>query len=162
MKLSRYYPSVIAALILISPIAADSAKLSQKIDFPEDTIVQISADVYLQEGVKKFSREDYQGAISDYNQAIRLNPQLVEAYVNRGWAYDELGDYPQAISDYNQVIRLNPKDAEAYGNRGLAYGKLGDISQALADLRQAADLFGQQKRMEDYQKALDLIQRFQQ
>ena len=41
MKLSGYYVSLIAALMLISPIAAGATESSQKIDEPKGTIVQI-------------------------------------------------------------------------------------------------------------------------
>ena len=145
MKLSRYYASLIATLMLISPIAACSARISPRVDDPEGTIVQISADVYFQEGVKKARRGDYQGAIEDFTQALRLNPQDAIAFNNRGLAYANQGDYQPAIADYNQALRLNPQDAEAYYNRGLAYRKLGDTQQAITDLRKAADLFRQQK-----------------
>ena len=82
MKLSRYYASLIAALMLISPLAAGSAGASQGVDKPEGSIVQIQANAYVQEGVKKFRRGDYQGAIEDFNQALRLNPNLAPAYGN--------------------------------------------------------------------------------
>ncbi|TRU85433.1 MAG: tetratricopeptide repeat protein, partial [Microcystis novacekii Mn_MB_F_20050700_S1D] len=58
-----------------------------------------------------------QGAVADYNQAIKLNPDDANAYYNRGVAKYNLGDNQGAIADYNQAIKLKPDDAIAYYNR---------------------------------------------
>ena len=56
-------------------------------------------------------------AITDCNDAIRLNPKLAGAYVNRGKAYSDKYDFDRAIADYDQAIGLNPKSSIAYNNR---------------------------------------------
>src|SRR3972149_6408447 len=50
-----------------------------------------------------------------------LNPNYVESYNNRGFAYHKKCQYEMAIEDFNKAITLNPNDAEAYYIRGLAY-----------------------------------------
>jgi tetratricopeptide (TPR) repeat protein len=79
-------------------------------------------------------------AISDYDEAIRLNPKDVSAYVNRGDAYRHNGDYDRAISDYDQAISLAPERAIAYFSRGFAYARKGDYDRAIADYDQAIRL----------------------
>ena len=49
------------------------------------------------------------GALADYDQAIRLNPAYVDAYNNRGVVRSDRGDADGAIADYDQAIRLNPE-----------------------------------------------------
>ena len=65
---------------------------------------------------------DYDRAILDYDQAVRLNPSHANAFSNRGVAYARKGDYDRAIQDYDEAIRLNPNHADAFSNRGVAYG----------------------------------------
>ena len=55
---------------------------------------------YNNRGVVKDELKDYQGAISDYNEAIRIDPNHTKAYYNRGILKKELKDYQGAISDY--------------------------------------------------------------
>ena len=93
----------------------------------------ISAKTYFMWGNTKYYLGDYKGAITDYTQAIRLNPDYADAYYNRGNAKYHLGQHFAAIADYDIAIRLNPDDADAYNNRGLAKSNLGQHFAAIAD-----------------------------
>jgi tetratricopeptide (TPR) repeat protein len=44
------------------------------------------ASVFLQKGINSIQSENYQEAIENFDRAIELNPQLVDAYYNRGRA----------------------------------------------------------------------------
>src|SRR5438552_956098 len=61
---------------------------------------------------------EYDKAIADYDEVIRLDPKDVFAYIYRGCAYERQGDYDKAIADYDEAIRLDPKGAKAYEIRG--------------------------------------------
>ena len=50
----------------------------------------------------------YQRAIQDLDEAIRLDPQYAHAYFIRGTAYDRLGQTEQANQDFDEAIRLDP------------------------------------------------------
>ena len=66
----------------------------------------------------------YQLAIEDYNEAIRIKPDFPVFYLNRGNSYKELSQYQLAIEDYNKALRLKPDFTAAYINRKNAYVKL--------------------------------------
>ncbi|MDR1326259.1 MAG: tetratricopeptide repeat protein [Treponema sp.] len=83
---------------------------------------------------------NYDQAIDDYNQTIRVEPNYAAAYNNRGRSYYAKGDYDKAIADFNQAITLDPNYADAYNNRGRAYYAKGDLDRALADYNQAITL----------------------
>jgi tetratricopeptide (TPR) repeat protein len=104
---------------------------------PEKVVTAPKADDFFIQGVDKQNKGDNQGAIIAYNEAIRLNPNLAEAYNNRGIVRDELGDKPGAIDDYNLAIQFNPNLAEAYNNRGIVRDELGDKQGAIDDFNQA-------------------------
>ena len=68
--------------------------------------------------VELINEERWEEALAELDKAIELDPNLAEAYNNRGRAYSELGQYEQALTEYNKAIRLNPNNAVAYYNRG--------------------------------------------
>ena len=51
---------------------------------------------------------DSKGAIEDYDNAIRLNPEDADIYYNRGLAKKALGQQKAAKSDFEEAKKLNP------------------------------------------------------
>ena len=98
------------------------------------------AEAYYKRGEEYLEEEDYDKAISEFTEAIRLNPKYAEAYSKRGAAYANKGDYDIAMSDYNEAIRLKPNYAEAYSDRGIMYAGKGNYDKALSDLNKAIRL----------------------
>ena len=84
-----------------------------------------------------FELKKYQEAISDYTQAITINPQSAPAYFKRGNAKSELGDKAGAIKDYTQVITIYPPFYLVYAMRGATKSELGDKAGAISDYTQA-------------------------
>ena len=78
---------------------------------------------------------EYNLAIADYNQAIKINPQYDDAYYERGNVYFDratrtgpfekiehrLKDLDLAIADYNRAIAINSCNAHAYYFKAMAY-----------------------------------------
>jgi tetratricopeptide (TPR) repeat protein len=60
---------------------------------------------------------EYDKAIADYTEAIRLNPNDAHAFYNRGLARAKKNELNEAIEDYTKAIRLDPS-ASRYTNRG--------------------------------------------
>src|SRR5262245_55977091 len=83
---------------------------------------------------------DYDRAIADYDQVIRLDPKHALAYSYRGSAYRHKGEYDRAIADFDQAIKLDPKSVYAYNNRGNVYYLKGEHDRAIADYDQTIRL----------------------
>ena len=69
---------------------------------------QSKAVKYNDRGLVSYQNGEYDKAIIDLNEAIRLDPQAATAYFNRGLVWHEKGEFDREIDDYNEAIRLNP------------------------------------------------------
>ncbi len=78
------------------------------------------AEAFKNRGAAYGFKGEYDQAIRDLDQAIRMDPDDAGAFNNRGWAYYKKGQVDSAISDYDQAIRLRPDHALAFNNKGLA------------------------------------------
>ena len=65
------------------------------------------AEAYFNRGVAYHALGQYQRAIQDYDQALRLNSAFADAYLNRGKAYEALGQPQRAWEDFRQAQQLS-------------------------------------------------------
>jgi tetratricopeptide (TPR) repeat protein len=98
------------------------------------------ADDFFLQADEKLKRADFNGAIEDFNQVLRLNPSYEAAYTGRGVARGNSGDTKGAIEDLSKAIQINPSNVRAYAARGLEKSKLGDKHGAEADLKKSLSL----------------------
>ena len=72
-------------------------------------------------------------------EAIALQPDLVEAYAQRAKVRRRLSDLEGAIADYSKAIKLAPS-VELYLARALVWLSLGKVEGAIGDARRAISL----------------------
>lgn len=87
-------------------------------------------DFYLQ-GIEKAIHKDYQGAIDNYNRAINLNPNFLEAYLKRGEVFYTLKDDRLVLGNCRQILQLFPHCTEAHYYQGRSRYRLGYVQSAL-------------------------------
>jgi lipoprotein NlpI len=98
------------------------------------------AVAYNNRGGARNMNGDFDDAIEDFDEAIRLDPKYALAFNNRGSAWIGMGDFDHAIGDFNQAIALDPKYALAYNHRGTAWIAKGDLDRAIGDFNEAIRL----------------------
>ncbi len=102
-------------------------------------------------GKIKFDKGQYKNAISEFNQAIKLNTESIYSYYKRGDAKlqqgfldvqsgrtQEANDYfKAAIKDFSDAIKINPENADAYLLQGTTKFELGNRKEAISDFNNA-------------------------
>jgi len=111
------------------------------------TVIQSSRDTnpdlaspFRNRGIAYAAKAQYDRAIEDLDQAIRLDPKDAPAFNDRGNAYKAKAQDDRAIEDYDQAIRLDPTLARAFYNRGNAYQGKVQYDRAIEDYDQAIRL----------------------
>ncbi len=78
--------------------------------------------------------QDYEQALKDMDEAIRLQPKYAGYYINRAYIRYRLDDYFGAMSDYDYALQLDPANFVAYYNRALLRMEVHDYNKAIDDL----------------------------
>ena len=158
---------VMAAAVLVVPAAANDAESCRNVGPGSlrdgDRIAPCTraiesrkfggktlAELYYARGGAFFFTYNYDRAIEDYTEALRLRPKddiagfNTPVYTMRGLAFAHKRDFERAIADYSQTIRIFPKDSDqrkgAYASRAESYSKKGDVDLAIADYNELIKL----------------------
>jgi tetratricopeptide (TPR) repeat protein len=102
-----------------------------------NNVGRYSANVYHARGYFYTARGQYQRAIENYSEAIRIKPDYAQAYYNRGVTYAAIGQHQHAVEDYDKAIRIRPNSAADYTSRGMVYNNLGQYQRAIEDYNKA-------------------------
>jgi superkiller protein 3 len=76
-------------------------------------------------------------AIQAYDRALEIEPRLVGARNNRGYALLVSGRLTEAEADFRRTLEMEPMFSMAHSNMGLLYLMRGDLPAAEAALREA-------------------------
>jgi tetratricopeptide (TPR) repeat protein len=83
---------------------------------------------------------DHAGALLDYDEVIRRDPDYGDYYFERAAIHRAAGQPAEALADYATAIRLSPPFHEAHFNRADLLRELGEDDAALPDLDYALEL----------------------
>jgi len=115
------------------------------------------ARLYLSRGAERRVKSDYDTALTDFAEAIKIDKKYADAYFNRCSIYNFKKSYDSAITECSQAIKLGPgadatvagdserlgKDialSDYYSERGFAYFSKDDYLHAMPDLDNAIRL----------------------
>lgn len=117
----------------------DVVPLNEAVDYFTQMIRREPAEPewYNRRAVVRQINGDFDAALADISDAIRLASQSPSYYNTRGNVYAAKGDFNRALADYNAALRLDPNSAAAWANAGAARYQQGDFQKALQDYDRA-------------------------
>jgi tetratricopeptide (TPR) repeat protein len=95
------------------------------------------ADAYMFRGRGWSRKTDFDHAIADFNEALRLDPTHAAAMNGRAIVWYRQGAFDRAIADFEGAIRLNPKDGAIRCNLGTVWRDKGDFDRAIIEYTEA-------------------------
>ncbi|PZV16746.1 MAG: hypothetical protein DCF21_10135 [Leptolyngbya sp.] len=108
----EYYE--LGSLLLDKKLYTQSALyLQQAIRQLDDDDTENAAVVYNALGYAYFAQDQYDLAIRNYKEALKISPEYVTALNNLGHSYERKQLMPQALANYEAALTLEPKNTTA-------------------------------------------------
>jgi uncharacterized caspase-like protein/regulator of sirC expression with transglutaminase-like and TPR domain len=106
----------------------------------EKNTAAIAASPDFQKAVQQARSGETAASIDTLSEAIRKNPDNVDAFHERAMSYAANGQFQRAIDDFGHILRRDAKNVDALIGRGACYVEISDFDTAVADLTQAIKL----------------------
>lgn len=160
IKLRWSLLSLTSTLLLSSPAIANSSTSepdylagwdgnSLNLDLSETTFSPVQTQVVakvsinselkelLDEGKNLLKSGDYDGAISIYKQAVKIQPKNASIHSGIGFAYTRAGNYRAALNAFRRAVQLEPNNSYYQYALGYTSGSLKDYRTAREAYRRA-------------------------
>jgi tetratricopeptide (TPR) repeat protein len=128
------------AIILSSLLMTDESILDNSMAIQlatNDTMRMVS---YMNRGVSKGQKRDFQGAYEDYSHALQYDTTNIGAMNNIATVLDELGRKEEAVEYLKKIIRIDPKFLGGYVNLGFQYSRNGRYKESIDYFNKALEL----------------------
>ena len=101
--------------------------------------------VLIHKGMDKVKQKDYAAALEIFERVLAENPEIPEAWNNRGVALYALGRIDEAAESYDRCLELDPENLDAMRNKGFLLRNQKKLEEALlvydAVLQKGGDAF---------------------
>ena len=116
------------------------------------------AAVYQQRAYAAATNQQFQDAINDYGEAIKISPEDARIYEYRAAVEMKLNDMDKALADYSEAIKLKPDEVRYYAYRSYIYEVKGDIKNSMADTEKVLKLDPKNQEAINRKKRLETLQ----
>ena len=121
----------------VGVLRAQLAYASNPRKLPEQPLLATAREYYNRADRHQRNHE-YEAQLEDLNKAIELDPNMADAYMERGNLYsmnlpEEKGGDEKAVADYTRCLEIKPDDFSSRWNRANHYRSLGKPDLAIAD-----------------------------
>ena len=104
---------------------------------PDDSEPLLMANDYAKQGDNFFMEGRYEEAISSYEKALKIHPEMADTWNNRGVVLTRLQKYEDAIASYDRALQIRPEYPDAWNNRGVCLLELQQYQEAIVSYEQA-------------------------
>jgi tetratricopeptide (TPR) repeat protein len=116
------------------------------------------AAVFQQRAYAAATNQQFQDAINDYGEALKISPEDARIYEQRAAVEMKLNDMDKALADYSEAIKIKPNELRYYGYRSYIYEVKGDIKNSMADADKVLKLDPKNQEAISRKKRLETLQ----
>jgi len=137
---------VILALLAAAVIITSAVVTWQQVGYWRDSItlyrhtLQVTSDnytIHYNMGLTLERLKDMDGAIREYQEAVRINPGYKLAHGSLGTVLASKGELDAAIGEYQAALQIDPDYQDVHNNLGLALSRKGDLDAAIREYKEA-------------------------
>ena len=103
-------------------------------------VAELKAKEWMDKGVTFMTAQNYESALSAFNNAIEIDPTSSWTHMYKGVVLNAVGDTHQALKELNKASDLDPKNPWIYVHMGGVYNTLGNFQQGLLDEEKAISM----------------------
>ncbi len=122
--------------------------------FPFSTMGQ-NAKQFYKAGLNFKESNNYKDAIEQFSKAVSLDPDYVDAYIERAFAYEKTNQLEKAAEDYKRALVFEEKDEEIYYNAARISYKIGQYKEASDYVAKSIEL--KSRYLEAYQLQVKIL-----
>jgi len=137
----RYYNAsdLLAELKALPPVQPNGDKQVSPPIIKDEKMEKIR--VLEESSYKSYSAKNYEKAIDELNQLIKLLPEKSAGYYNNiGMCYMDMEKYKEAIDNFTTAATMDNKFSSAYNNIGTCYERMNDIPKAIESYQKAIQI----------------------
>ena len=127
-------------LNIINKLKEENKQLRDKMHQQNKNLEKYATEYYLLGNECITQAHDAKAALANYNKALELNPNYVDAWVRKGITLYDAQDTQEAMKCLNNAIKLSPRSFKAIYNRGSVRLDMNDVEGAAADFDRAISL----------------------
>lgn len=127
-------------LNMLNTLRAQNKELKTRLDEQQERLRQYAHEYVLMGNDCITQAHDVRAALANYDKALSLDPDCVEAWIRKGITLFDERRFFDAEACFNTAVRLRPVDFKAVYNRGKLRLDTGNLTGALADLDKATSL----------------------
>jgi tetratricopeptide (TPR) repeat protein len=139
-QMARTWSALVGAEEMRHPGAApgkEAGKHKKTQPQPAQAGAPDNAEEHRKKGALLNAQGNYDAAIPEFRQALRLMPDLTRAHFGLGEALQGKGDLDGAMAEYKTVLSRYPDDPDTHTSMGTLLQKKGDLDGAIAEYRTA-------------------------
>jgi tetratricopeptide (TPR) repeat protein len=125
---------------VINTLRAQNATLKNKLREQKNALQKYAEEYYLLGNECIVSYKDNRAALANFDKALELYPEYLDAWVRKGVTYYDMKAYYDADVCFNRAVELSPQNFKVCYNRGKNRLAMKEYELAAKDLRKASAL----------------------